>query len=686
MGKEQICPFSLKAELIGIWNSIQRGTPPLPERLKGTVDNLRSLRKETQDPLAYSVWGYQEGVDRRGQPDLIHPRFGSMTDSLLRFVTIQNSPEGRKIAKTQLRQWLLIKEAALELKDGGEIYVLVPKIIEIEDGVALMRLRKDGDYFLAQSRLLSQDFEQEKVHLLFEKFKEKGLVIKDLTSDEPSLIFRIAKGEKENSVDLKADLPQILTELSRPVLAQEFRESQIPRPLAEFSPSISLSLFELVLPKEGEIYQSSLEKPKPEIAREGVVTLPQSKGEKPRSVAKTMERRRQIDKVEFSLNQSEISVTHKSSLHNLQRSQENVQLASIERSAFIKEGQPVEEKEEIFVDEEQAFIEKERQPFLASLGGQISLDMKQQEMVVEVAKQPMKGKERLIFVRGREAEKSVALGQSSEELLPKEPVEKEIVVAEREEVVVFEAPEPTAEVTTSVTQPFAFIRNEPRIEEKMVSEIVTLQLLPQVEEVVLPVLVVSSFGRAEQTVHVEGETSQDVMPRVPRKRHKKWHKNAEAGEERVALPKVEVWTPKIVHLNFPLSLFSPRRWEGKREKFFDQVLRFEKRRNPSWIELIPPKETSIIAALARDNFGINNPNSSATLTDLTLFWLLGMSLFAQKPTLYKLELDFTPLTVKVKDGKILVARRVIPEEILGRESLRAEWRQFLPRPFLFLTA
>lgn len=690
MGKEQICPFSLKAELIGIWDSVRGRTVPLSERLKGTVDNLRSTRREAQDQLAYSAWEYQEGVDRRGQPDLVHPRFGSMTDSLLRFAAIQNSPERRKIAKTQLRQWLLIKEAALELKDGGAIYAFIPKMIEIEDGAALMRLRKDGDHFLAQSRLLSQDFDQEKAFFLFEKFKEKGFKIEDLTSDEPSLIFRIAKGEKENPIDLKDDLPQILTEFSRPVLTHEFQKSQTTQPLTEFSPSISFSLFELVLPKAGSAQQLTLERAGLDVVQEEVVALPQSRIEKP-----------QVKPVEFSLNQLKISVTHKSSLHNLQRSLENVQFTSVGGNAFIKNGQPLEEKEEISVEEEQAFIEKERQPFLPSLGEQILLDMKQREMGVEAVNQPIIREEKVIFVRGEELEKSVAVGQSSEELQPRQQTEREMVPAGREEMVVFKAAGPVAEMATSAAEPFVFIRNEPRIEERIISEIVTPQLLQQTEEAVLPVLVVPDFWQAEQTVRAEEKIFQGDMQGMIEKeidRRERQKKITEPREEKIVLPETEVWAPKIVRQKFPASFFSPGRKEafpkvsiglhlrGVRRgvRISDWGLEF-RRKAPNWIELLTPKEIGIVTAIARDKFGINDPFSLPEMADSVLFWLLGMSLFAQKPALYKLELDFTPLTVNVKDGKFLVARKTIPEGILRVVGLLAEERQFPPRPALFLT-
>ena len=644
MGKEQACPFSLKAEIIGIANSVRHGKVSLTKRLRGTVDNLRSTRNENQDQLAYSDWEYQEGADRKGRPDLIHPRFGSMTDSLLCFVALQSSPEGRKMAKFQLRQWRLIKEAALDLQDGEIIYALIPRMIEIEDGAALMRLKKDGNRFLAQSRLLPQDFDQEKAKLLFGRLKEKGLVIKSLSKDEPSPIFQIAKGGKEKAIDLKDDLPQILIEPFQSVLTQAVQESLTLTSWAELPELAPFSLLNSVFQKDVGVYQPALEKAAVGVVQETVILAPGF-------IAAP-----QGDKEEASLNQLAIFATAQRSSPNLQSSPRNGQSTTVEENELVKENKPVREDKKISLREEQTF------------------GMEQQELAVATEARPIKRKKAI-------AEVSASVHPGG---------------VNREEVVIFEAAEPV--MKTTITEPFAFIPER-------------WHFLESTEETHLSILFVpNNIEEVEQIVCVEGENSPDLVSRmlpirdkdlvVPHKemiegrisKEKASREGVETKEERVVLPKVEVRVPKVVRLNFPLSLFSSGRKETIPEvlKSFHprgiKPLERYKSRWPSWIELLSPKEMGMIAALARDKFGINDSFSFSKMADSILFWLLGTSLFAPRPILYKLELDLTPLIVRVKEGKYIVASSATSEETFGVEELLARERQFPSRPFLFLTA
>jgi hypothetical protein len=613
MGKEQACPFSLRAEIIGIADSVRQGKVSLTRRLKGTFDNLRSAKNENQNQLAYSTWEYQEGVDRKGRPDLVHPRFGSMTDSLLRFVALQSSPEGRKMAKFQLRQWLLIKEAALELKDGEMIYALIPRLIEIEDGAALMRLKKDGNCFLAQSRLLPPGFDQKKAKLLFKRFEKKGLVIKSLSEDEPSPIFQIAKKEKERMISLKDNLAPILFEPFQSVLTQAVQESQALNSWVELPELAPLSFFDSVFPKEVDVYQPALEKAAGAVVQEVVIFAP-----------------------------SLIipSAAAQSFLPNLPPLQREVESTAVEEGE-VEENKPVREDEKVFVKEEQV------------------VDMERQKGVIERATQPIR----------KATNPEVCLDVHPEG----------VKSTRREAVVVFEAAEPVIETTT---EPFAFISERCRFLESTEGREQPILFVP------------NNIKEVEQIVFIQGENSLDLVLRTVSIKdkdllapHREMIKErvsekkvsgegAESKEKGVILSKVEVRIPKEEVL--PEGLKSLRLREIKPSEWHELQW-------PSWIELLSPKEMGIVAALARDKFGINQPFSFSKMADSVLFWLLGTSLFAPRPTLYKLELDLTPLVVRVREGKYIVASWTTAEEVLGIETLFVGKRQFFSHPLLFLT-
>ncbi len=658
MGKEQLfgfCPFSWKSEIIGVIDSVRHGRP-LTKRLKGTTENLLSARNETQDPSAYSVWEYQEGIDRKGRPDLVHPHFGSMTDSLLRYVAIQKSSADQRMARFQLKQWRLLKEVFLELKDGEEIYALIPKAAEIEDGVALMKLTKEGGRFLSESQLLPENFNQETVTRLFEKLQEKGMEIKSLDGRESSLLFWVAQGGRETSIDLKEGLLPILSELSQPILA----------PSRLTSPSFS----ELVLSKEVFDYQPILGPIVEIVQKESVVfsaanltTTP------PRGEEKTL----------FS----QIATSRlilPPDLPNFSRSLENGQPGFLEGNRLTKENQLVEKNEEGSVKKEPI------------------LDLELSDLKTKGVVQPA------------EPQETVAEIVSHDQF--------EGVNREEEEIVVFRATESLpSKIEPFFFNPKRPQGDEKKMLEIVLPLSCQFSRLDK-REITLPTLTIpwmeTPLIETFSAVLVEGSVSQEVDPPTLKEEER-----SSDNQSEIKLPPLdEVVTgimmaeerPErlleegIMALSKPGSeisrTFPDRRFNfdflkrkrrnqpeevflNLRQKFLNRNLR--ERRVLDWRERLFPKEMNRIAPTARDWFGIRQSLLSPAMIDLVIFWLLEMDLIISQPALYQLRPSGLPLMVFKKDGRLLVAKRGIRDDSLGIESLLTRRKELFSQPFLFLT-
>lgn len=240
MAKE-LCLCNIKAEFIGIWDTVKNNPLGLPNRLHGTADNIRSAFAERRNPQDnISSFSYFLGTDRQGNPDLVSPHFGSMTDSLRRYVDYSHR---NPVAIEQLDHWGKIRDTALNLLDGEEFYSLVPREIKVEDGVALMKLKREGNNFSGETQLLP-DMAETQAKLLLKTLKEKtqGRIENLGLEENPPSIFRIVvkPPEGKKSVDLKEDLPLLL----RAVLGEKNQE-QSPQHLSSlfaFQPQAFLAI------------------------------------------------------------------------------------------------------------------------------------------------------------------------------------------------------------------------------------------------------------------------------------------------------------------------------------------------------------------------------------------------------------------------------------------------------------
>ncbi|MCL4382461.1 MAG: hypothetical protein M1575_03395 [Patescibacteria group bacterium] len=210
MAKVERPIFDVRAEIVGIVDSLKRDPLSLPGRMFGLVQNRRSANNEKGNPhRAYWQTTYRWGQDRHGEPALVDSKGETglaMIDSMKRYAAfVQNdkrdSGEIRslkwRVALGQIKQFEGVQRAVFSLKNGESLIFFSPCGIDINDGAAVSKVTRTDNEFQFKSKLLPPTTENTARSLLGDFLTDESQLI-NLDKQRDLVLFMVVKGHVRN--------------------------------------------------------------------------------------------------------------------------------------------------------------------------------------------------------------------------------------------------------------------------------------------------------------------------------------------------------------------------------------------------------------------------------------------------------------------------------------------------------
>lgn len=204
--------FNVGYEMQSMLRQIKTGKSSPKDAFGVVVQDVKSSNEEQRDhDFAYFGSTGALTKNEKGENDLIYSGNISTREMLDNFVDVQTTEGGREVAQFQKEQTIAVIEALHQLKDGQELYNLVPRGSKVEDGIALQKFTKKGDETPMEIRLLPRGTTEQRARELISRIavnrQEKQL------GSGHSLLFQVVIGEAKSTISLKTDLEPIVKDV-----------------------------------------------------------------------------------------------------------------------------------------------------------------------------------------------------------------------------------------------------------------------------------------------------------------------------------------------------------------------------------------------------------------------------------------------------------------------------------------